>query len=45
MSNTGDRRYKEEMVIKKRVKLAEIRKEEEKAEHKLEGNKYNHKKH
>lgn len=45
MSNTGDRRFKEDMINRKRVKLNEIRKEEEKIEHKLEGNKFNHKKH
>lgn len=45
MSNTGNRGFKENMINKKRVKLQEIRKEEEKMEHKLEGNKFNHKKH
>ncbi|MGL4850654.1 MAG: hypothetical protein ACRC28_17315 [Clostridium sp.] len=45
MSNTGNRRFKEDMVHAKREKINEMRKEEQRQEHKEEGNKFNHKKH
>ncbi|WP_279325822.1 hypothetical protein [Clostridium thermobutyricum] len=44
MSNTGNRRFKEEMINKKRIKLSEIIREEENLERKIEGKKFNNKK-
>ncbi|MGL4875419.1 MAG: hypothetical protein ACRC30_12290 [Clostridium sp.] len=45
MSNSGNRRFKEDMVHTKKIQINEMRKEEQKEEHKQEGNKFNHKKH
>lgn len=45
MSNTGDRRFKEREIHNEKSKLNELRKEEQKAEHKFEGSKFDHKNH
>ena len=45
MSNTGDRRFKEHAIHTEKSKLNELRKEEQKQEHKFEGSKFDHKKH
>lgn len=43
MSNTGNRRFKENMFNKRKIKLKEMIREEEQKEHKLEGKKFNNK--
>ncbi|MGL5577082.1 MAG: hypothetical protein ACRDCW_16205 [Sarcina sp.] len=39
MSNTGDRRFKKREIYNEKSKLNELRKEEQKVEHKFEGSK------
>lgn len=43
MSNTGNRRFKEDMIKRRKIKLKETIREEEQKEHKLEGKKFNNK--